>query len=454
MDRRLTTTPAGRVDVALVLLLVLTAVAVLVLPVPAGDVRGLAGEFWLTWGLCLALLARAGGGYRPSTAYLVLFGLFHGGLLITVAVRGPNAFIAYDDSWLHEAYTPQAVRLAVAGMVAFTLCAHLRGIRATTRPTSVPARVDPAYAAVGLGVEFIGIGIFGAAAAKAGGLGQVVGGYTTFLRVNESDGLLGYGTLCIGFGAMLAIVAGGRARAVAWLGFGGYAVVAFLIGTRGAVLFPLLAMLVVEARCGRVIRPLWTMLGVPCLLALIGLARTARLADGGGGSESALSSAPLDAIAEMGHSLRPTVVVLDWHAFGEPYRLGETLVALPLRVLEALTGWHGGPPNLDTRMFNVEVFTRVGPIGGSPVAEGYHNAGFFGVVLFLGVIGFALGCVERLPSSPFGDAAAGAVLLPLLVGVRNSFAPVPAQIALGLSLVVLARAVARLGEHRVREGAS
>jgi hypothetical protein len=435
---------------ALVLALVLVAAVVLVFPVPDGDIAPLAGEFWLSWGLCVALLSR-GGWYRPSTTYLVLFGLFHGGLLITVALRGPAAFTAYDTSWLYEAYTPPAVRLAVAGMIAFALCAHTRAAPAV--PARVPVQYVAVCAAIGLGVEVLGIAIFGVAAVKAGGVDQFLGGYTTFLRINESDGLLGYGTLCIGFGAVLAIVAGGWARTAAWVGFGGYALVAFLIGTRGAVLFPLVAMLVVEARRGRAVRPLWTMLGIPCLLALIGLVRTARL--GGTSEGSSLLAAPLDAIAEMGHSLRPAVVVLDWHTYGEPYRFGETLVVLPVRVLEILTGWHGGPPTVDNRMFNVEIFTRVGPIGGSPVAEGYHNAGFLGVVLVLGLIGFVLSRLERLPSTPLGDAAVGVVLLPLLTGVRNSFAPIPVQVALGVLLVVMAHAAVWLGERRrTREVAS
>ncbi|HEX6351459.1 O-antigen polysaccharide polymerase Wzy [Actinophytocola sp.] len=447
MDRRtLTETAAvddrGRAAGALVLTLVLVAAVVLVFPVPAGDIGALAGEFWLSWALCVALLSRRGW-YRPSTTYLVLFGLFHGGLLVTVAVRGPAAFTAYDTSWLYEAYTPVAVRLAIVGMIAFTLCAHTRV--AAARPAPRPAQYGPVCGTIGLGVELLGIAIFGVAAVKAGGVEGFLGGYTTFLRINESDGLLGYGTLCIGFGAVLAIVAGGWARTAAWVGFGGYAVVAFLIGTRGAVLFPLVAMLVVEARRGRAIRPLWTILGIPCLLAVIGLIRTARL---GGGASSSLLAAPLDAIAEMGHSLRPTVVVLDWHAYGEPYRFGETLVVLPVRVLETLTGWHGGPPTVDTRMFNVEIFTRVGPIGGSPVAEGYHNLGFFGVVLGLGLIGLVLSRLERLPSTPLGDATVGVVLLPLLTGVRNSFAPIPVQVALGILLVILARAAIWLGERR------
>ena len=85
-------------------------------------------------------------------------------------------------------------------------------------------------------------------------------------------------------------------------------------------------------------------------------------------------------------------------------------------------------------MFNVEIANRVGQIGGSPVAEAFHNFGTVGVVLFMAVLGALLVRLERR-----SDAVVGVVLLPLLIQVRNSFAPVPVQIGIGLLLVALTR---------------
>jgi hypothetical protein len=174
---------------------------------------------------------------------------------------------------------------------------------------------------------------------------------------------------------------------------------------------------------------------------LIGLVRITRRT---GLTEARLSvgSAPLDALAEIGHSLRPTVFVLGWHSVGEPFRHGVTLLAVPLRFVEATTGWHGGSPAVDDRMFNVEILERVGPIGGSPIAEAYHNAGLAGVVLFMAGLGLLIGRLERRPGNPFGDATVGLMLLPLLIQVRNSFAPVPAQLAFGLLMLLLVRVLA------------
>lgn len=446
MDRPLTEKRVRPREILIFVLVCLVGVVV-AFPFPGDDIEKSAVLFWLAWTLCMALLVRGGGFYRPSTAYLVLFGIFHGGLLLSVAVRGPEAFAAYDASWLYDGYTAAAIRLATIGMVTFALCAELsagHGER-TTRPAHTLAG---SCRFIGLGIEIVGLGIFARSVRDAGGLELLRGGYQTFLQANESNGLLGYGTLLIGMGAILAIASGGPARIAAWAGFGAYAVVAFLIGTRGAVLFPLLALLVVEARLGRRIRPLWTVLGLTSVLTMIGLVRTTRLPDAGGPAAGTWS-VPLDAIAEMGHSLRPTVVVLDWHAFGDQFRYGVTLIAVPLRFVEGLTGWHGGPPLRDDRMFNVEALNRTGPIGGSPVAEAYHNAGLVGVVLFLGIVGLVLGWLERRPSDALGAVTVGVMLLPLLIQTRNSFTPVPMQLAIGLLLLWLVRATSRHAGDRV-----
>jgi len=89
------------------------------------------------------------------------------------------------------------------------------------------------------------------------------------------------------------------------------------------------------------------------------------------------------------------------------------------------------------------VLSRVGPIGGSPVAEGYHNLGMAGVVAVMAAIGLAVALVDRRPVTPFGHATVGVVLLPLLTEVRNSAAPLLIHIAIGLSILAVARALAR-----------
>lgn len=399
------------------------------------DLRGDAAIFFTVWAACLALLAGGvpGGFYRPGAAYLTLFGFFHGGLLLSIALRGPDAFTAYDISWIFAGYTPSAVELALLGMVAFTLATEA----ASARTWAAPPPRDPGHARlaiVGLGSLAVGVTIFGVALVNAGGIGVASGGYLTFIHTNESDSALGYGTLLAGFGSVLGVIAGGRVRVVAWAAFACYSVVAFMVGSRGAVLFALLTLLVVEVRQGRRIRTLWTVTGSVVVLVLIGLVRQTRSADFAVFGSASVGS-PLDALAEMGYSLRPAVATLDWHTAAEPFRHGMTLISVPLRFVENLAGRSGGAPEYDDRLFNLEIAHRVGNIGGSPIAEGYHNFGLAGVVLLMAAIGLVVGLLEKLPRTPRGNATLGVILLPLLVQVRNSFAAVPVQIALGVLLL-------------------
>lgn len=415
----------------LALAAVATTVVALVWCVPSTGVMPAAATFWVSWSLCLAVLVRGHprGIYRPAAAYLVLFGLFHGGLLLGVAVRGDA--VAEDARWLEDAHTPQAVSLALLGMAGYTVAAGLAGRGV---PPAVSGRRDAAAGPLGVAVQLTGLGIFAVALVRAGGVDLLSGGYDAFVETNAADTTLAFGTLCTGTGAVLAVSAGGRARAAGWAGFVLYAVIALPLGTRGEVLFPLVAMAVIEARRHR-IRPLWTSSGAAAVLLVAGVVRQTRLGGLPALSPSWWLTAPLDAIAEMGFSLRPVVVVLGWD---EPLRAGETFVAVPVRFFESFLGWHGGTPAYDDRLFNVEIANRVGQIGGSPVAEAFHNFGTLGVVLFMAVLGALLVRLERR-----SDAVLGVVLLPLLVQVRNSFAPVPVQVGIGLLLVALARVVFR-----------
>ncbi|MDT7725565.1 MAG: hypothetical protein QOI21_2141 [Actinomycetota bacterium] len=426
------------VSTAIVLVAVITATV----PMTSAGIPELAAAFFAAWTLCLALLVTGAGGiYRPSAAYLILFGFFHGGLLLSIGLRGPDGFTAYDISWIYDGYTPEAVRFAILGMAAFTIVADRACGGGGTEPGAVPPpRVaeHSRLVIVSMSCLLAGMGIFVVAVADAGGLRLLSGGYLSFVQASESTGTLGYGTLLIGLGAVFGVAAGGLARMVAWSTFAVYATVAFLIGSRGAVLFPLLTLLVVEVRQRHRIRPLWTVAGTLGVLTLIGLVRQTRLT-GFSQPWGSLLASPLDALAEMGYSLRPTAVVVGWHSAAEPFRDGTTLVAVPLRFIEKITGWHGGPPDYDDRLFNSEIAERVGPIGGSPIAEGYHNFGIAGVVLLMAAIGLVVGRVDRIPWTPCGNALAGAILLPLFVQVRNSFAPVPVQLALGLLLLWLVR---------------
>ena len=408
----------------------------------------------VAWVACLAVLAGRGEGvYAPAMLYLGIFGLFHCGLLIAVSIDDTIASNLPMIGWLYDPYLARATTMVVLGMLAFTLGTTLIPPRTdvptnapTTAPTTgaEPATTRQVAGAVGLAVQLGGIGLLLLAVQRARGFGVLADGYSALLLELNGSWSFAYGTLFTGIGTVLAVVAGGRLRLLAWAIFAGYALLAFPLGTRGAVLFPLAVLVAIEARRGRRLRLPAAMAGVFVLFVLIAAVRTTRNNGVGGLLSGDWAAAPLEAVAEMGYSLRPSVVVLGWESQGQPLRGGITLVAVVVRLLERLTGWHGGPPAIDDRLFNQEIMSRAGPIGGSPIAEGYHNFGPVGVVVVMMAIGIVIGLLARRPVGLYADALLGMVLVPLFVEIRNSFAVVIPQVALGLALLLAIRVLAGL----------
>lgn len=412
-----------------------------------GEIRGLASAFLLVWLGCLVLVSNDGLGiYRCTSLYLILFGFFHGGLLISVALRGRDGLVVPEGVWVYGPGVATAVRWSILAMIGFTVGAVATAGRAGnfTNQGSSAATDETALrrmGMVGLAVQLSGTFLVIYTLVRAGGTTTLGAGYGIFLEAAQTSGTLPYGLLFLGLGSALGVVAGGIYRRLAWLCFLLAALVLLPLGLRGAVLFPLAILLVVEARRGRRLNGLQTAVLFLAGLSLIGTIREARTHGVGALFSADWLRSPLDAIGEMGFSLRPSVVVEQWHANGERFAHGVTLIATPLRLIEKLTGWHAGPPSTDFRLFNVEIFTRAGPIGGSPVAEGYHNWGLLGVTGLMLLIGATIGTLERKANSATGVAFMAVCALPLYFEIRNSFAPVPVQVTIGAFLVLSSQRV-------------
>ena len=396
--------------------------------VPVGAIDRAALAFTLVWLAQLVLSSRTcRNGWRSiPVLYLATFGLFHGGLLLSVSLRGSAGLVLPSgQAWLYGPYLPGAVRLVLLGTVAFGTAVQLAGRgRAGSPPVEGP---DTRLAAIGLVVQVFSL------AALSGALRSA--NYNAYLGATSGSTAVAYALLLIGFGTAFA-VAGSRAqRRTGIVLFALFAVAGFPLGLRGEVLFPLAVVVAVEARRGRRVPVAAAVPAAFAVLVLIGMVRQTR-EDGTVALLHTGLSSPLDAVAEMGYSLYPTVVVQQWRAMGEPAEHGMTLVAVPVRLVERVTGWHGGPPEVDYRLFNVEVSSRVGPIGGSPVAEGYVNLGTPGTVLLMGVIGGLLGLVDRRCAD---GALIAVVALPVVLGIRQALAPLPVQILLGVALLAIGR---------------
>lgn len=429
----------------------LVAVILALSATPATTIGFQATTLAIAWaGALLATWQAARGVGGPATVYLIVLGLFHCGLIIAVALGGTSMLVGRgDNSWIFRSVAiNQAVVAVCACFFACAVGVLVGQSTPTMRKISLPAVTISTFerrgvALVGVLGAVVGISLIGYVLATSGGVALLFSGYGSFLEAVGGSGLLGYGTIVLGFGLAFLVSAGGRYRVAGWILMGVVAVIALPLGLRGSVLFPAVTLAVIESRRKRL--PLLPIAFAGFVgLVLVSVLRQTR----SGGVSSLLSGswgpiAPLQGVAEMGYSLYPVVVVQGWMAVGTPPMGGVTLIAPLVRLGEAVFGGGAPPGASDFRLFNSEIANNVGAIGGSPIAEGIRNGGIGFAIVFLALIGYLLARLDRFPVRPLGSATVGIFLLPLLIDVRNSFAPVLFQWVIG-ALMLLAAYVATL----------
>lgn len=401
-------------------------------------------------------LRRSWGGdlLRGPTLYFGLFVVFHLGLVVALGAGGEQLALAVSRQslyWVRTAYLQPAVGLVCVAVLVYVAVCVLLSPGRRAEPSS-PAVLDDMprslLGAAGLSLQALGLLGVGMTVLQAGGLRILTGGYIRFLESAQSQGMA-YGIWAIGVGSCLTQLGHRRVRRAGVVVFGAFALVMFPIGLRGSVLFPAAVILATRSIMGRRPRPAvlaTAVVGVLSLASVVRLTRIGGAADSGG----AWYSGALGTVTELGFSIRPTLEALRWEESGLAHTAFISFVAVPVRFAEALAGVP--EPTTDLRLFNVKVAALSGPIGGSPVAEGYDAAGTLGVVLTMAAIAAVVALISRDPTrSPIGAAIFPVVFLPLTIAVRNSFAPVVVQIALGLAVVLVAtRHRAPASRHRGR----
>ena len=382
------------------------------------------------------------------TIYLTLFSVFHLGLVWTLGFSGEGSVLAVSPlagSWFRTSLLTHAVWLCCLAIIIFSVVAVVmrpRHERHVVLPTDREQRSSRRIGRSGLALELGGLTVLMATVISNGGLGLVTGGYIQFLESAQTSSFA-YSIWLIGTGACLSQVGTRSIRRMGLLAFCLFAVIFFPIGLRGSVLFPGMVLLATCALTGRRFRTVYLGVGAAAALELAAVVRLSRV-----GLESSQSfswySPMVSTVTELGFSIRPTIEVLDWERMGRSHTMFVSFFAVPIRILEKYAGWHGGPPPLDERLFNVKVNTLVGPIGGSPVAEAFDAFGTFGVVLVLTLLAIAICYVSKPRSARSVDVGKFVVvMIPLVVAVRNSFAPVIVQLSLGLLILFVCQLPSR-----------
>jgi len=407
----------------------------------------------------------AGGFWSPSSSYLALLAIFHFGIVI---VYGFNLLSSDARSgferWFFVWPTPEALVLAVIGLTSCALGIGLATLvsrhdgaahDSTPRQSVIDDRsrsLDRSFAIVGGVLVSLAVLAWFALVLTRGGIELLFASYVEYLDATAGSPV-GYVWLALGIGLCFLV---GTPRAsspgihlIAYMAFAFFAMFALPLGLRGEVLFTAFAAVVIRAKRGK--RPSLKQTGiiVVAILLAISVIQEVRQVGLTAGLPALANGNILDALTEMGSSLRPVVEVVRWHEQGEDFINGASYVApleRPLCTVLPLSDCV--PAGEDTRLMNVLVMERVGAIGFSPIAEAFRNFGEGGVVLVLLIIGAIVGTLSRLPSRPVVNAVSGVILVGLMINVRNAFTQVPFHIVFGFCCVVAAVLLARLMDSK------
>lgn len=392
-------------------------------------------------------------GFSPAIVYLNVLAIFHLGLIVPLSL---GIAVGTMPSWLRGAQLGPALYLLILAFGSFALGAALAG-RSKADASSVATEPDwtnrslyyigLATCAVGVCALLLGIRELGSSRFFQATY------FETYRLARTYDPRLFVTSLQLtpmGFYLALAAAPRVRIRPVALAGLT-WAAMIFLLGYRGFALTPIAAALVILSKRGFRV-PRWTaVIGLSVVLVAIPISRQlrdTRLSD----RSSAITDiplAPLEAIQEIGGSLRPLVHTIDLLE-NESYRLGSTYSQALGQVLPSLSiEWRGDPylpleklppSHWVSRLASPWNYKHFGGLGFSAVAEPYMNFGPVGVVVVFGLVGFLLVRMDRMNTlRPSQLACWGMILGPLLWATRNSSGVFFRPAIWGLILVLLAR---------------
>lgn len=402
--------------------------------------------------LCIVLVSR----YQPNGLWsipslcLIVLCLFHFGAVPELLLDG-EVFASTRYEWMSRIAGPNALWISIAGSTSFAAFAIL--FTPTTRTTTGPQiRTGRRYG------YLMPIAFFGLAAGVAlwfyytivlGGLNPIISPYSKYLDLSQSTSYAWvYQPIGISF-ALLGLCENRKLYRWSLVVFIVFAAPAFFTGFRGEVLFPL----VVHFGLLAYRRKLPSTAGIfaLCLIALslISVAKEVRAIGVTSYSATADSFNPLNGLTELGFSQYVVERTYVWHAVGaDPFLYGRTYSAPIERMIDRFIGNERQPSNSDFRLFNVEIQIREGGVGGSVIAEAYHNFGRAGVVIILGLWGAVLShLASRVPSAR-RLLILGVVSFAFLWHVRNGFTPIPLQVAGALVIGSAALAIQPPGSTR------
>lgn len=422
---------------------------------PARSILAIEALVVFAFGFFCLSRCTAAGFWSPASLFLLIVAIFHISLVAHMLTGvDPELPRASDYIWYGGAAGAVALELTTLGMAAYTAAVLLRVSvhRARFRPAR-PEDTDLAtrFSMIGALLLILSVAAWFWTAISSVGIAGITGSYQSFLAATGATDIhLTYPLIAVGLG-LVVMTSLGAFQKVALTLFAVFGVFGFFLGLRGEVLFPLAVAVSVMAVRRKMPSFGLVAVGALVLLTLINAAKQIRQAGLGETSFSLTDATPLAALSELGQTLRVVATVVTWHDFGgEPFRGGDTYTVAVARLSEQLFLSDRPAVLADFRLFNVEISTRAGNIGGSIIGEAFHNFGAGGVVLVLALAGLLFAGFSLGNPSPLKLAMYVVIAIPLYNHVRNSFVPVLPSIAIGVVLVLLVYVTRRFSLSRSR----
>lgn len=376
---------------------------------------------------CLLMMFRSTSNHPSNlllTAFVVVYTIFHFGIVAVYFINAENIYREGRFFWFSQGeYVDGALKIAVLFVTGMTFSLFLSPQQAII---SVESKKNQFKAGAGLLVPLLALLCMLWAIVVI-----ITANVTDYIEYNavfrgEDDYYMSYLLVFI-YPAISAVFLLGvswsphlKALFAVFLTWG---IVAFLVGLRGMVLFPLAAAVPILHAQGRLrVRWMWMVLVSWAVLGLASFAREFR--NQGGLSYSLEQTSTLGALAELGNSLRPNFEVQRWIDQGiETFYWGGTYWAPFERMISLFLPFtHRVAAVEDMRLMNVAIVQHTqSNLGFSISAEAFINFGYFGCF----AIGFAVGTtLLRIGDSIRAGqltVVGGALVYALFYHIRQSF---------------------------------
>lgn len=406
--------------------------------VAAGLVAVVKWRFALTW-------------LSPPIVYGWVFWLFHFGLVFPAAIvpRTLDIYPEWAVEWLYYPESGKAAVLAGQFLAAFLAGWMVSQRRSTEQLGEAAEASHGAPELVYLGWWVVAAGGFWVVRGVARyGVSVFSRGYDDYFPIHFD---FSWALFVVAFGLVLHLAGGRGPRAtfgtMAWA-YLPLAALSFLAGARTAPMATATVLFVVLGYRG--FRLSRTRLVAGVLIALAGIAFVQQTR--GFGLEDAdywvavrEAADPLSGMMELGGSLRPVSAAVNYIDVEHRSLLrGGSYVYPVVRIVGQILGSDDGEPEDEPRLIASHfAWLYQSAMGFSVVAEAYVNGGTVGVFVFALLWGALLGLVMSRIRGPYGLALLAAVLLPMVVNIRNSFIFVPGWLFWGCATLLVGRLLLR-----------